>query len=129
MTMLFVGQPWQHWVCQMARRVKEGSHAGQDETRANVLNGLGNLQLLYHLLLVHVHTKAEEIQQINGKEIIMTKKYSVDCREIHLAAECPPGSRCCDPLFQLSPHMHARSKNSSFRNRGGPRKGIELRQR
>ena len=126
MTMLFVGQPWQHWVCQMtARRGKEGSHAGQDETRANVLNGLGNLQLLYHLLLVHVHTKAEEIQQINGKEIIMTKKYSVDCREIHLAAECPPGSRCCDPLFQLPPHLHDRGNTSPSSNRAGLREGTE----
>ena len=72
-----------------------------------------------------VYTEAEEIQQINGKEIIMTKKYSVDCREIHLAAECPPGSRGCDPFFQLSPHMHARGKNSSSSDRAGPREATE----
>ena len=49
----------------------------------------------------------------------MTKKYSVDCREIHLAAECPPGSRGCDPLFQPAPHMHDRGKNSSSSDRAG----------
>ena len=31
---------------------------------------------------------------------------------MHLAAGCPPGSRGRDPLFQLSPHMHARTKKS-----------------
>ena len=42
-----------------------------------------------------------------------------------MAAACPPGSRGCDSLFQLSPHMHARPKNSSYGNRGGPREAIE----
>ena len=36
---------------------------------------------------------------------------------MHLAAACPPGSRGCDPLFQLSPQMHARGKNSSSNDR------------
>ena len=42
-----------------------------------------------------------------------------------MVAACPPGSRGCDPLFQLSPHKHTRPKNSSHRNRGGPREAIE----
>ena len=42
-----------------------------------------------------------------------------------MAAACPPGFRGCDLLFQLSPHMHDRPKNSSYRNRGGPREAIE----
>ena len=44
---------------------------------------------------------------------------------MHLAAGCPPGSRGCDPFFQLSPHMHARGKNSSSSDRVGPRKATE----
>ena len=44
---------------------------------------------------------------------------------MHLAAGCPPGSRGCDSLFQLSPLMHARPKNSSYGNRGGPREAID----
>ena len=42
-----------------------------------------------------------------------------------MAAACPPGSRGCDSLLQLSPHMHARPENSSYGNRGGPREAIE----
>ena len=38
---------------------------------------------------------------------------------MHLAAGCPPGSRGCDPLFQLSPDMHASGKNSLSSNRVG----------
>ena len=44
---------------------------------------------------------------------------------MHLAAGCPPGSRGCDPLFQLSPHMHARGKNSSSSDRVGPGEATE----
>ena len=47
----------------------------------------------------------------------MKKKY--------FAAACPQRSRVCDSLFQLSHHMHARPKNSSYGNRGGPREAIE----
>ena len=38
---------------------------------------------------------------------------------MHLAAGCPPGSRDCDPLLQLSPHMHDRGKNSLSSDRVG----------
>ena len=38
---------------------------------------------------------------------------------MHLAAACPPGSRVRDSLFQLSPHMHARGKNSLSSDRVG----------
>ena len=97
MTTMFVGQPQLHWVCQItARRGKKGGHAGQDDSGAEVLDGLGSLQLLkhkkkslqllYQLLLVHVCTKTEEIQISNGKEINTSNKYSVECRTIHLAA-------------------------------------------
>ena len=44
---------------------------------------------------------------------------------MHLAAACPPGSRVCDSLFQLSPHMHARGKNSSSSDRAGPGEATE----
>ena len=44
---------------------------------------------------------------------------------MHLAAGCPPGSRGCDSLFQLSPHMHARGKNSSSSDRAGPEEATE----
>ena len=47
----------------------------------------------------------------------MKKKY--------FAAACPQRSRVCDSLSQLSHHMHARPKNSSYSNRGGPREAIE----
>ena len=57
------------------------------------------------------YTEAKEIQQKNGKEITVTKKYSVQCKEIHLVTGCPPGSRGCDALFQLPPHMHDRGKH------------------
>ena len=83
------------------------------------------MQLLDKLLLAHVAAKAEEIQQINDKEIIMTKKYSVESKEIHLAAECPPGSRGCDSLFKPPPHMHDKGKNSSSSERAGFREATE----
>ena len=38
---------------------------------------------------------------------------------MHLEAACPPASRVCDSLFQLSPHMHARGKNSLSSDRVG----------
>ena len=44
---------------------------------------------------------------------------------MHLAAGCPPGSRGCDPLPQLSPCMHARGKNSLSSDRVGPREATE----
>ena len=47
---------------------KEGGHAGQDNYGAEVLDGLGGLHHLDQLLLVHVHIKAEEMLQINGKQ-------------------------------------------------------------
>jgi len=46
-------------------------------------------------------------------------------RKKYFAAACPQRSRVCDSLFKLSPHMHARPKNSSYGNRGGPREAIE----
>ena len=48
---------------------EEGGHAGQDDNGAKVLDGLGGLHLLDQLLLVHIHTKAEEMLQTDGKEI------------------------------------------------------------
>ena len=72
-----------------------------------------------------VYTEAEEIQQINGKEIVMTKNYSVQCKEIHLVAGCPTGSRGCDALFQLPPHMHDRGKNSLSSDRAGLKEATE----
>ena len=44
---------------------------------------------------------------------------------MHLAAGCPPGSRVWDPLFQLSPHMHARGENSVSSGRVGPGEATE----
>ena len=61
MTTLFVGQPRLHWIGQIkARRGEEGGHAVLDDTGAEVHDSLGGLQLLDHLLLVHVHTEAEK---------------------------------------------------------------------
>ena len=57
-----------------------------------------------------------------GGKYLTGQKYSCECGEMHLAAGCPPGSRGCDPLFQLSPHMHARVKNSLSSDRVGPGK-------
>ena len=48
---------------------KEGGHAGQDDNGGEVLDSSGGLHLLDQLLLVHVHTKAEEMRQTDGKEI------------------------------------------------------------
>ena len=48
---------------------KEVGHAGQDDDGAKVFDCLGGLYLLDQLLLFHVHTKAEEMLQIDGKEI------------------------------------------------------------
>ena len=44
---------------------------------------------------------------------------------MHLAAGCPPGSRDCVPLFQMSPHMYARWKNSLSSDRVGPGEATE----
>ena len=55
----------------------------------------------------------------------MTKKYSVEYRQIHLAAACPRGSWGCDPLFQSAPLMHDRGKNSLSSNRAGLREANE----
>ena len=48
---------------------KEDSHACQDDHVAKVLDSLGGLQLLYQLLLVHVHAEAEKYN------ISMVNKY------------------------------------------------------
>ena len=53
------------------------------------------------------------------------QKYSCECGEMHLAAGCPPRSRGCDPLFQLSPHKHAKGKNFLSSDRVGPGKATE----
>ena len=55
-----------------------------------------------------------------GGKYLTGQKYNSECGEMHLAAGCPPGSRGCDPLFQLSPHMHARGKNSLSSDKVGP---------
>ena len=55
----------------------------------------------------------------------MTEKCSVESREIHLAAGCPPGSRGCDSLFQPPPHMYVRPKNSLSSDRAGLREATE----
>ena len=48
---------------------EKGGPAGQDDNGAEVLDSLGGLHLLDQLLLLHVHTKAKEMLQIDGKEI------------------------------------------------------------
>ena len=77
MTTLFVGQPRLNWIGQITpRRGEEGGHAGPDDTGAEVLDGLGGLQLLDQFLLVHAHNKTEQIKQTDGKELKSTKKYN-----------------------------------------------------
>ena len=49
----------------------------------------------------------------------MTKTCSVESKEIHLAAGCPPGSRGFDSLFQPPSYMHDRGKNSLSSDRAG----------
>ena len=44
----------------MEEEKRSGGHAGQDDNGAKVLDSLGGLQLLYQLLIVHVHTEAEK---------------------------------------------------------------------
>ena len=57
--------------------VEEGGHAGQDDSGAEVLDGLASLQLLDQLLFVHVLTEAEEMLRADGREFLTAKKYEI----------------------------------------------------
>ena len=46
--------------CTMEEEKRSGGHAGQDDNGVKVLDSLGGLQLLYQLLIVHIHTEAEK---------------------------------------------------------------------
>ena len=64
---LLAGQPRLHTGHDDNGGGKEDSHAGEDNYGAKVPDGLGGLHLLDQFLLVHVHIKAEEMLQTDGK--------------------------------------------------------------